>query len=184
MKKIMGLDISSSCIGIALLEWDDQSNKVIFNQCKFYKPPKKGEFLERLMETKKAINQIIQEFKPDYIAIEDIIQFMGHGSTAKTIITLAAYNRTIGLLAYEYLGKLPELYSVMAIRHGLKLAKELPAKEEMPLLIAKHLKIKFPFLYKKDGKTPKSESFDMADACAVATYYAFVLSGKIQRKKK
>jgi hypothetical protein len=104
-------------------------------------------------------------------------------STAKTIITLTTFNRMVCLAAYDYLQKSPELFSVMTIRHGLKLNKTLPKKEEMPELVAQHLGITFPYQLNKKGKV-KEENFDMADGMAVALYYAFTLTGKIKRKVK
>ena len=144
---------------------------------------KKGSIIERIVDTRNKIQKIITDNKPDLIAIEDIIQFMKGASTAKTIIMLTTFNRMIGLAAYDYAGKVPELYSVMSIRHGLKTGKDLPKKEDMPELVAKHLGIKFPYEINKKGKV-KVESFDMADGIAVALYYAFLLTGRIQRKAK
>jgi hypothetical protein len=96
---------------------------------------------------------------------------------------LSAFNRVIAIMAYDYLASHPGLFSVMTIRHGLKLGKILPKKEDMPELVAKHLGITFPYVKGKTGKI-KEESFDMADGIAVALYYAFVLTGKIKRKVK
>ena len=104
-------------------------------------------------------------------------------STAKTVITLTTYNRMIGLVAYDYLAKAPEMFNVMSIRHGLKLNKKLPSKQEIPELVSKHLGITFPYEYKKTGKL-KVENEDKADGTAVALYYAFLLSGKIVKKGK
>lgn len=179
-KRILGLDISSSTIGWALLGWDDETNEITFIKADFYKPSKDGDIFERLTQTKKDIQLLFHEYRPDYIGIEEIIQFMGAGSSAHTIITLATYNRTIGLLSYDYLGQAPELFSVMKIRHGLKLGYKLPTKEEMPKLLRKHLKIKLPDIMSKTNKI-KPETYDRADGLAVALYYAFKLSGRTKK---
>jgi hypothetical protein len=89
----------------------------------------------------------------------------------------------IGLLSYDYLKDSPELLSVLAIRHGLKVNNIFPAKDDMPELVAKHLGIKFPYEFNKKGKI-KVENGDKADAMAVALYYAFILTGKSKVKKK
>jgi Holliday junction resolvasome RuvABC endonuclease subunit len=149
----------------------------------YIKPIKDGSIIERIVDTRNKIQKIIADAKPDYIAIEDIIKFMKGKSTAQTIIMQATFNRMIGLASFDYLKKAPELYSVMAIRHGLKLNKIFPKKEDMPTLVSKHLGITFPYEYNKKGKI-KVESYDKADGIAVALYCAFVLSGRVKRKVK
>jgi hypothetical protein len=182
MKKILGFDISSTCIGYCHLEIDEDNSKIKFISCDYIKPIKKGNIIERLSHTRDKIILILEKVQPDIIAIEDIIQFMSGASTAKTIITLTSFNRMIGLLCHDYLSKSPEMYSVMSIRHGLKLNKILPKKEDMPELVSKHLGIKFPYEKNKNGKI-KPESYDMADGVSVALYSAMLLTNKIKKKK-
>lgn len=183
MKKILGFDISSTCIGYCHLEVEEASGKINFISCNYIKPIKKGNIIERLSHTRDKIISILEKVNPDIIAIEDIIQFMSGASTAKTIITLTSFNRMIGLLSHDYLSASPQMYSVMTIRHGLKLNNILPKKEDMPELVSKHLDIKFPYEKNKNGKI-KSENYDMADGVAVALYAALLLTNKIKKKKK
>lgn len=181
MTIILGLDVSSTTIGIGVVEAQDK--EISFVSCSYLKPNKKGSILERLDNTRQDINKIIQQIKPDEIAIEDIVQFMSGSSTAKTIITLTSFNRMIGLLSLDYLHRPPSMYSVLTIRHGLKVTKKLPKKEEMPELLATHLNIKFPYLKNKNKKI-KIENYDMADGLAVALYSAFLSTGRAKRKGK
>lgn len=192
MQTILGFDVSSSTVGYSILQIDE-NNKIHFVLCDYIKPPKDGTIIERIVETRNLIKNVIEKFKPDFIGIEDIIQFMQGHSTAKTIIMLTTFNRMIGLAAYDYLQKSPELFSVVTIRHGLKIGKVLPKKEEIPELVATHLGIDFPWLktnskITKSGKKIESkikvESYDTADGIAVALYYAFILTGRIKRKGK
>ena len=178
MALILGFDISSSCIGYALVDLNLTTKKIKVISYTYYKPTKKGSILDRLFQTQQDFRKIIADLKPDYIAIEDIVLFMKGHSTAKTITTLTSFNRMLGLLAYEYLGKAPQLYSVMKIRHGLKLSKELPQKEEIPTLLEQRLKIKFQWEYNKNKKI-KVENYDKADALAVATFHALTLSNQL-----
>lgn len=182
MKRVLGLDISSSCIGYCILEITED-NKIELVFASYIKPIKKGTIIQRILDTRDKIRAIVEKHKPDYIGIEDIIQFMQGKSTAKTIITLTTFNRMICLLAYDCLQRSPELFSVMTIRHGLKENNILPKKEDMPELVAKHLGITFPYELNKKGKI-KVENYDKADGIAVALYYALVLSGKIVKKVK
>lgn len=163
--KILSLDASSTAIGIALLE-SGKTPKLL--HLSYYKPPKKGNIFERLLQTKRFIFEMLEKLQPDQVAIEDIILFMGKKgkSTAKTITTLAIFNRTVGLAILEKTGKSPDLLNVMSIRHKIKLDKKLPAKEDIPELVAKILSIPFPYVYDKKGKM-KKENNDMADAAAV-----------------
>lgn len=183
MSKILSFDISSTTIGYSLLEIDDFSKDIKLSYINYLKPIKKGTIIERIVDTRNKVKLIIDQYKPDYIGIEDIIQFMQGKSTAKTVIILTTFNRMIGLLAYDYLGKSPELFSVMSIRHGLKINKDLPKKEDIPELVAKHLGITFPYEMNKKGKI-KVENYDMADGLAVGLYYALLLTDKIKRKGK
>lgn len=182
-KTILAFDVSSTTIGWCSLGWDESNNDINLIDMGFIKPPKKGSIIERIVETRNKVQKVIVDSKPDYIAIEDIIQFMKGKSTAKTIIMLTTFNRMIALTSYDYLGKEPSLYSVMTIRHGLKFGKDLPKKEDMPDLVSKHLRITFPYEYGKKGQI-KAESYDKADGVAVALYHAFVLAGKTKRKGK
>lgn len=185
MKRVLGFDVSSSTIGYCILEVDETTGKIDFMNAAYIKPLKKGHIIERIADTRKKIQDVIETVKPDYIAIEDIIQFMKGQSTAKTIIMLTTFNRMIGLCAFDFLQRAPELFSVMSIRHGLKTGKDLPKKEDMPALVANHLGITFPYVLSKKGSAVKikTESYDMADGVAVALYYAFVLTGKVKRPK-
>ncbi len=181
----LGFDVSSKTIGWSVLKIED--NNISFVKCGYIKPTDKGNILDQLFETSKIIQQLIEETKPQHIFIENIIQFMKGKSTAKTIIKLTSYNRMIGLLSYNYLGHSPELYNVLSIRHGIKLDKKLPPKEDIPSLVGKHLNINFPYEYILKGKYKgkiKEESFDAADAVAVNLYGAMRLIGKINKKNK
>lgn len=182
MSKILGLDVSSTTIGYSVLEITPE-NEIKLVSLNYLKPIKKGTIIERIVDTRNKIKTIIDEVKPDYIAVEDIIQFMKGASTAKTIIVLTTFNRMICLLAHDYLGRSPELLSVMTIRHGLKFDNIFPKKEDMPDLVAKHLGITFPYKLNKKGNICV-ESYDMADGVAVGLYYALLLTGKVSRKIK
>lgn len=182
MTKVLGLDISSTTIGWCLLNIDN-SNNILLSHYGFIKPIKTGTIINRLQDTRNKIKDLLDKLEPDYVGIEDIIQFISGKSTANTVITLASFNRMIALLSYDWLGKPPELFGVLAIRHGLRMGKTLPKKEDMPELVAKHLGIKFPYKKGKTGKI-KIENYDVADAMAVALFYSFIISNKCIIKQK
>jgi len=179
--KVMGLDCSSSTIGWGLL--GIKNNKIKYLDSGFIKPPKNGSIVDRIITTRDMVAELIMKCSPDHIGIEDIIQFMSKQSSANTIITFATFNRMVCLVAADILREPPALYNVMSIRHGLKFDKTLPKKEDMPELIAKHLKFSFPYELNTRGNN-KVENNDVADGLAVALYHSFILTGKIVPKIK
>ncbi len=137
-----------------------------------------------LQDAKKEILNIIWEYKPDHVAVEDFIKFMSGGSGAATIIPLATLNRTLCLGVVETYPLIPlHICNVISIRTRIKKASgltELPKKEEIPGLLEKLLKIEIPRPTKETRKGPKlmEEHFDMADAVAVAFYCHKILTEK------
>ena len=180
-KIVLGFDVSSSAIGWCTLKIDDAQN-ITHIKSGYIKPEKEGDIIERIASTRDRLQELINEIKPDDIAIEQIVKFMSGKSSANTIIMLTTFNRMCGLLAYDCLGKLPNYYGVLKIRHGLKTNKKLPAKEEMPDLVSKHLGMKFAWELNRNDN-PYDTNYDRADGIAVALYHAFVLTGKTKKTK-
>lgn len=180
MIKVLGFDISSTCIGWGLIEIDDVNMKLLDSG--YIKPIKSGSIIDRLFDTRNKIKDLITKLSPTHIGIEDVICFMKGKSSANTVITLAIFNRMIALLSYDMLNSPPQLFSVMSIRHGLKLNKILPKKEDMPGVVEKHLGITFQYEKNRKNKN-KPENYDRADGIAVALYYSFILTKRIKRKK-
>lgn len=219
-KIILSFDISSSCIGHSTLIIDekdlnsftpkskiptDLSHLIKFKSVSFIQPQKTGTLIQRLADARNQVQQVIEQVKPDYIALEELIQYMPGKSSAASILTLCAFNRMIGLLAYDYLTVKTNqsnnlfMINVLSIRHGLKLTKALPAKEEMPKLLEDRLLsglfLPFPWVFKKSRgeksvKKPIPKvidiiSYDMADGLAVGAMCALYLLGfKKQAVKK
>lgn len=169
MPRVLGLDASTNTIGICVLDFT-LDGKFDLVAASYYKPPKKGHPIERLGTTKMAIENIIEKYKPDHIALEDIILFMKGKSTAKTTTSLSALNRTVGLAVYEKTNCPPTLLNVLTIRHAIK-NKDLPDKEKIPETVAEKLNINFPWILNKNSK-PIPENYDIADGIAVALAYA------------
>jgi Holliday junction resolvasome RuvABC endonuclease subunit len=171
MKKVLGLDASSTTIGICLLSYDDDN--ITLDHLSYYKPPKKGNLFERLSKVREFINESIDELEPDCVAIEDIVLFMSRQSTAKTVTTLAVLNRTVGLAVFDKTAQPPYLYNAMRIRHAIKQDGYLPAKEDIPELVAEILDVEFPYVETKKG-TLAAENGDMADAIACGLCHIYM----------
>jgi Holliday junction resolvasome RuvABC endonuclease subunit len=142
------------------------------------KPPKKDkyELVERLSIVSDEIDALCQRLNPDYIIIEDFIQFMRNQTSANTIITLAIFNRMVALQVYRTTLKIPLFLlpvSVRAIlRKHLRMTRKIE-KEEIPTILQSYFGKSFFKLvgYKTRGKNkgrPVVEVLDEADACAVA----------------
>lgn len=179
--RIVSFDVSSSVVGYAVIDIKKQDIKLF--ESGTFKPSKKSHVFENLRHLREQILEILEQYKPDKIAIEDIAQFMPKVSSANTIITLALYNRMVGLTAYEFLHEPPEMFSVMTIRHGLKRGSELPKKEEIPDLVENMLGVTLPVKYKKSGAI-RTELYDEADAIAVGLYCAYKVTDKLDIIKR
>lgn len=179
--RILGLDISTSTIGISVIDFDKNGEaKLVYID--YYKPikgtieDKNKDFLFTLSEAKKTILTIIEKYKPDHIAIEDFIRFLKGGSGAATIISLCSINRAICLGIYENYPETPlHICNVISIRTRIKkdlLRTALPSKDEIPEILEKMLKITIPSPIKRTRKGDKVmiEREDMGDSCAVAYY--------------
>lgn len=181
--RVLGLDASTTTVGISVIDYDDDNNKTLV-YCNYYKPPKSGDPFSRLSAVRSFIFDLLDEYKPDDVALEDIILFMQGRSSAKTITSLAILNRTVGLAVYNHFGKSPTLLNVRTIRSCLKLDGVTPVKEDMPEVVAKHLKIDFPYRYitrgKLKGQKISVESYDIADGIAVGL--AFIEKRKPKSK--
>lgn len=174
MATVLGFDVSSTTLAYAAVDFYGM-NRIELFECGFIKPIKTGSMLERLFDTRDKIDEVIDKYKPDQIVIEDIVQFMKGLSSAKTVLTLCSFNRMVGLCAYDYLGKAPEMLNVMSIRHCIRKQaglKKIPAKEDIPELLEKIAGLKTPILMNKKNKV-KDETYDLSDAIAVA--YSYIL---------
>src|SRR5690606_1706740 len=164
---VIGLDISTSTIGYSVLK--KTKNKIKLIERNHYKPLTENDgytISERLYETKEFFRNIFKKYKPDYLAVEEYIQFIKGASGAKTTIPLAIFNRTLCLLYYEMYRKNPYIINVNTIRKIIKI-NDTPKKEDIPDVISKHLNIKFKFKTKINKKTKKekiiTENYDEAD---------------------
>lgn len=189
---ILGLDISSKTIGYSVISIDDNKNisileisqitpikqtktktQILKNNIKKTKTIiTKLDIFQQLNYVKNEINKILKKYNPDIIGIEDIAKYFPNKSSANTIITLALYNRTIGLECFNFKSQSPNLCNVLSIRTKIKKQLKLnkiPDKKEIPDCMEKILNIKFPYIYDKN-KNINEKSYDMADSLAVAYY--------------
>jgi Holliday junction resolvasome RuvABC endonuclease subunit len=193
---ILGLDASSTTIGISIIKVDDplkidwtnlplglkvEGLELVHSE--YYKPPKKGNIFVRLQAVRNFIQQLAKKWNPDIVVLEEILLYMPNKSTAKTISTLAILNRTVGLAILDQLERPPELLSVNKIRHATKLGKKQTQKEDVPELVAGILGIEFPWEFNRKDK-PKVENYDRADGINVALAWIKIQQPKIKKTKQ
>jgi Holliday junction resolvasome RuvABC endonuclease subunit len=168
MERILALDISSSTIGWAILELDNQILTLPHNG--YIKPPpkRKGSMSFRLSETFDHISDLIDLHKPTDVVVESYAKRFSKGrSSAQTIITLSVFNEVCSLVAYRKLGKDTYQYPVVSIRAALgkHFGQKIVSKDDIFPVIDNNCKSFIPL--KNRNNNTKKESGDIADAIAV-----------------
>jgi Holliday junction resolvasome RuvABC endonuclease subunit len=201
MIRVMGLDISTTCVGWCVIDYNE--NKFNLIDIGYFEPVKKisqtmklkelsnTEFLDMLQASKNHILDLLIKYKPDNICIEDYIKYMKGGSGANTIIPLACLNKTLCLAAYEFMNfnkNNIHICNVISIRASLRRAyglMEFPKKEELPPILEKLMNIKLPVVYEQKKATAKKKAikvssftYDQSDSVACTFYYIKELMGK------
>jgi Holliday junction resolvasome RuvABC endonuclease subunit len=173
MKKVLGLDISSSCIGWAIIEYDN--SKIELLKYGDIKPPdaKKGSLSFRALKASKELAALLLAEKPDEIAVEAYAnRFAGGRTTARTIIVLSFFNEMCQMVCLDTLGFESEKYPVANIRSVISkfLKKKSISKDEIFEVIKNYFSNFNPRISKSGAYG--SETFDQADAIAVAFCHA------------
>jgi hypothetical protein len=178
--KILGLDCSSSVIGWGLLTLKENS-PVLLSHGHIKPLDSKFDIVVRLQDVYEKIGDLCYDVNPTHVSIEDIILHMKGLSSAKTITTLAVFNRTVGTSVYIHTGIVPELLSVGTIR---KLIRESHPtvdpkfkKEQIPDIIREHLEPGFVNIMNRNDNV-SNETYDEADGIAAAWAYSIQLGRK------
>ena len=165
-KKIIGLDISTSCTGVCCV---DESGKILVIEpivLTSYKT-----FVEKCENVKIHLEKIAKSYKVDEIYIEQNLSSFRRGlSSAHTINTLARFNGAISLVSYQVFDVEPVLLNVTNARNfiGLKINhkdKTETTKEKVFKWVRSQAQVDWPT--KKTGDF-KEICYDMADAYVMA----------------
>jgi Ethanolamine utilization protein EutJ (predicted chaperonin) len=122
--KFLGLDISTSCTGICILDQDKQFvllDNIRLDKC--------TDFFEKCVEVKKYLDNLKTDHLIQNIFIEQDLQAFRPGlSSAATINTLARFNGAVTFMAYQTFMTRPDLINVTKARSavGLKTATSGP----------------------------------------------------------
>jgi len=164
-KIILGLDISTSITGFALVDMETQE-LLLYDHIDLRK---KKCFFEKCDYVKEYLTTLNNTTKIDCIYIEQPFTFFNSGgSSAKTMATLQKFNGTVSWLCWELFKIRPNYIGATQARGkcGIKVPK---GKKAKPVVLEHIMKTeeKFVVEYTRYGN-PKPESYDRADAIVIA----------------
>ena len=159
---ILGLDVSTSIIGVCLFK-DDKVVKADYIDLR-----KVSGLLHKAQAVEDYINNNLKEIKIEHIFIEQALMFFRRGgSTAKTMAILQNFNGVVSWLCFKLLDLEPQYITPISARSkcGIKVPRGKKAKE---VVMEHFLETKeFPIDYTRYGNVQKY-CYDMADAVVVA----------------
>jgi Holliday junction resolvasome RuvABC endonuclease subunit len=169
MKNVLGLDISSSTIGWALLSFDNE--EFLLKSYGHIKPPpsKSGTLTHRIDSAYSDLKKLFVQIDPASVAIEAYAnKFTSGRSNSRTIIVLSVFNELSALASLRSIGIEPSKYSVISIRSDMSkfFNKKIKTKDDVFEHVCEYFK-NFELRHTRTGKIRK-ECYDEADAIAVA----------------
>jgi crossover junction endodeoxyribonuclease RuvC len=93
--RVLAVDPGYNRLGIAVLEKNNNCLNLLFSNC--FEIPRKSHNAERLFLVKKEIDKTMDEFSPDWLAIEDIFL----NKNKKTVIMVAQARGVVLALSAE-----------------------------------------------------------------------------------
>jgi hypothetical protein len=172
---ILGLDISTSCVGISIFNEDGSLMSLNYVKLKGDSLFEKYDEFVSFMEENEFHKFLIKE-----IAIEEPLKaFKGRFTSADTIQKLAQMNAMISLWCYQTYELEPVYYNVQTARKNAFPDLKLPQKEAN-----KKLKVwekvvecepQINWIYSKKTAQLIKENFDMSDAYTVGKAHISVL---------
>jgi hypothetical protein len=159
---ILGLDVSTSIVGVCILENDKIVHTAYIDLRKI------KNFFEKGQEVENVLKDIKKNFKIEHIYIEQALMFFRRGgSTAKTMSILQRFNGIVSWICYNVYDMEPNYITPIGARSkcGIKVKRGQKAKE----IVMKHFldNEDFGIVYTKKGNIQKY-CYDMADAIVVA----------------
>lgn len=164
-KIILGLDISSSITGVALVNAD--TDELLFydhidlrkKKCVFEKAETVRKYLQAISTSGSITNIYIEQ---------PFTFFNSGGSTAKTMATLQKFNGIVSWICYDLWNIKPTYIGALQARkaYGIKVPRGQKAK---PVVLEHVLQAEktFSIQMTRHGN-PKPESYDRADAIVIA----------------
>lgn len=176
---ILGLDISTTIVGVALL--NDEGKLIVSNHWDISKQ-------ETLFEKAEMVGSLLWELKTEHkiekVFIETALKkFFPGKSRADTIIKLAKFNGIVSWLCFDTFGEAPAFINVNTARtlYGLSFPRGTKGPQRKKMVIESVIdKEKNAFSYEmaRGGKNYKRGTDDKADAIVIARAGEFLLKNK------
>ena len=169
---ILGLDISTSIIGVCLLK----DNKIV--KTDYIDLRKISGLLHKAKVVEDYMLHNLKDEKIEHIFIEQALMFFRRGgSTAKTMSTLQNFNGVVSWLCFKLLELEPQYVTPISARSkcGIKVPRGKKAKD----VVMEHFleSGEFPIDYTRYGNVQKY-CYDIADAVVVSRAGYYLLQGK------
>ena len=173
MTQSLGLDISTSCTGICVLDKDGKVS--LLTSVSF---PSKLTFWEKADLTEKTLKKLKDKHKLDITSffIEESLQkFRAGFSSAKTLTTLSKFNGITCFIGRKIFNLDPTPINVNTARKsvGLKIPKGMNAKDVVFEWVSNEIDFKCPTKILQSGPRKgkeilRAECYDMSDAYLIA----------------
>jgi crossover junction endodeoxyribonuclease RuvC len=166
-KRILGIDPGYDRCGVAIVEGKMQSPKVVFSCC--IETDRTKTFPERLHFIFKCLSDIIEEYKPTHLSIEDIF----FTTNQKTAVKVAEARGVCLLAASLFNLKIAE-YTPLQIKTYLTSYGKAD-KKQVHFIVQKILEKNNPdFFLPAPGARVKKILDDEIDALAIALTHLFI----------
>jgi len=162
---ILGLDISTSITGVAVL---NKEEKILY--CEGWDLRKYKNFFKKTKEVQRRLRELKTQYRNiEHVFIEQSLQSFRPGfSSAKTLLTLARFNGIVSWLVFEMLHIQPEYIGASTARK--KCGIKVPRGEKAKKVVLQYLldnEDSFDIKYTRYGN-PTPESYDRADSIIIA----------------
>lgn len=171
---ILGLDISTSIVGVCVLNDD----KIVHTE--YIDLRKVGAFFEKARKVEDSLKEIKKNHNIEHVFIEQALMFFRRGgSTAKTMSVLQRFNGIVSWQSYQLFDMEPNYVTPISARSkcGIKVMRGKKAKE----VVMEHFieSQEFEIIYTRHGNVQKY-CYDIADAIVVARAGHYLLQENLK----
>lgn len=165
--RVLGIDPGTATVGISILDYVDKKFNLIYYGCIY--TSKDLDMPQRLYEIYESLKKIIETYKPEVLAIEELFYFKNN----KTVISVSQARGVMLLCAKENNMEIFE-YTPLQVKIGIT-GYGRAEKQQVQIMVQKLLNL---------SEIPKPD--DAADAIAVAITHinsSTSLLGNVRNKK-